>query len=80
MWYFACGLEQRDGTFKKYKSYKELVEYAEEAEDVELLTAINVIKRYNRNIPDYVKMIKEQTVKKEKHPYVWLAFAVYYCN
>ena len=73
MWYFACGLEQRDDTFKKYKNYKELVEYAEEAEDVELLTAINVIKRYNRNLPDYVKMIKEQTVKKEKEANVILS-------
>ena len=75
MWYFACGFEQRDDTFKKYKNYKDLVEYAEEAEDVELLTAINVIKRYNKNIPDYVKKIKEYTVKKEKDANVILSNA-----
>ena len=75
MWYFACGYEQKDDTFKKYKNYKDLVEYAEEAEDVELLTAINVIKRYNKNIPDYVKKIKEYTVKKEKDANVILSNA-----
>ena len=63
LYFFSRGIKQKDQFFNKFRDWAELLHYTEESEDIELLSAINIVKRHNCKLPDYVKLIKEMTVK-----------------
>lgn len=75
LWFFKCGKEVKDRMLNKFENYIRLVEYAEESEDIELLSAIGIVKMYNRHIPDGVKRIYESTVNRKSDADVILTTA-----
>ena len=73
LYYFSRGTKQKGGVFSKFKDYQDMLEYVEETEDVELLSAIGILKRYNSNLPNFVNLIKEMSIKDKSKANVILS-------
>jgi hypothetical protein len=63
-YYFMVTGKTKEPMLSKFSSWREMVECADETDDVELNTLINIVKTYNKKIPDGVEKIKEYTVNK----------------
>jgi hypothetical protein len=71
LWWFSCGKPVKNPFLNKFESYRQLCTYAEDAQDVELLSSINIIKLYNKQIPEGIKRIKESSLNnKQKADYI----------
>jgi hypothetical protein len=71
LWWFSCGKPVKNPFLNKFESYRQLCTYAEDTQDVELLSSINIIKLYNKQIPEGIKRIKESSLNnKQKADYI----------
>lgn len=55
----------RDNLIKSMQSFSELEEYAEATEDGSLKMLIDVVKKYGRNLPNYIKILKDKHLPDE---------------